>query len=211
MHFFFIQLNSCQTHFLAWKSWLMHLRGNHEVSLMSFPFLLSPGSSQFLDLVPLGRMEVWITFCGFVEALSGLGRRRMMNQGGLVIWLKWRSRVSACQLCRWGSPKGITELLYRGIIGDWAWLDNNGFESSQQSGCFKYGSGENILKEILFDYSFPWPFKFSQQSLTASATPACSWLINVIWFGAHQIRARESYICSKQNYGWIKPLTCDEK
>lgn len=141
----------------------------------------------------------------------GWGKEEWWTKGVWLIWLKWRSRVSACQLCRWGSPKGITELLYRGIIGDWAWLDNNGFESSQQSGCFKYGSGENILKEILFDYSFPWPFKFSQQSLTASATPACSWLINVIWFGAHQIRARESYICSKQNYGWIKPLTCDEK
>lgn len=62
----------------------MHLGGNSEVSLMSFPFLLSPGSSQFLDLLPLGRMEVRMTFCGFVETPSGLGRRRIMNQGGLV-------------------------------------------------------------------------------------------------------------------------------
>lgn len=54
------------------------------MSLMSFPFLLSSGSSQFLDLVPLGRMEVRMTFCGFVEALSGPGRRKMMSQGGLV-------------------------------------------------------------------------------------------------------------------------------
>lgn len=54
------------------------------MSLMSFQFLLSPGSSQFLDLMCLGRMEVRMTFCVFVVALSGPGRRRMMNQGGLV-------------------------------------------------------------------------------------------------------------------------------
>lgn len=29
---------------------------------------------------------------------------------------------------------------------------NNGFESSQQYGYLKYGSGENILKELLFGY-----------------------------------------------------------
>lgn len=66
----------------------MHLKGNSEVSLMSFPFLLSSGSSQFLDLVPLGRMEVGMTFCGFVEALSGRGRRIITNQGVWLICLK---------------------------------------------------------------------------------------------------------------------------
>lgn len=52
--------------------------------LMSLPFLLSPGSSPLLDLVPPWQSGGKDGLCGSLGIFCGPGRGMMMNQGYLV-------------------------------------------------------------------------------------------------------------------------------